>query len=121
MNIVQDANTTKERSMISFVVVTMIKTTKVHLSHGINCARVLDIKRCVHFVIKKRCKFSKYKPIKIHHILYGYGWWFGKTFFFFKGGLVIVPIYAECGNAIYAKSGKLICPSPVPRFPYLCR
>lgn len=56
----------------------------------------------------KMNKLQKYKPIKIHHILYSYGWWFGSTFFFFKRGLVIVPVYAECKNAIYASNGEII-------------
>lgn len=52
----------------------------------------------------------KFLPIKIHHQFYGYGWWFGKKFYFWDdlSGIVIVPCYAECNNTVYAYSGNKI-------------
>lgn len=54
---------------------------------------------------------TKYKPIKIHHIFFGYGYWW-KDYFFFIGKhstcFAIVPMYRECTNAVYASNGKVI-------------
>lgn len=41
---------------------------------------------------------KRYKPIKIFHIKYGYGWWFGNYFFFIgKGSTMfgIMPMFME--------------------------
>lgn len=47
---------------------------------------------------------KKYKPIRIFNIHYGYGYWWGKYFFFIGKNAVdfaIVPMYRELGNSTY--------------------
>lgn len=51
---------------------------------------------------------KKYLPVRIHHINYSYGWWFGDRFYFWCGGPVIVPMYNELHRAVYAYSGNSI-------------
>lgn len=54
---------------------------------------------------------SKYKPIKIFHIVYGYGYWWGSYFFFIGKHSVqfaIVPMAMEHLKAIYANNGRNI-------------
>ena len=51
---------------------------------------------------------KRYLPIKIFHIFYGYGWWWGKKFIFFRSGLYIVSCSIECINASYASNGHEI-------------
>lgn len=54
---------------------------------------------------------KKYKPIRIHHIFYGYGYWWGNYFFFIgkhSTCFAIVPMYRECLGATYAKNGHII-------------
>ena len=56
-------------------------------------------------------RFKKYLPIRIHHIKYSYGWWFGDAFFFFEKHwcpIKIVPMCLEFHNAVFAKTGKTI-------------
>lgn len=51
---------------------------------------------------------SKYKPIKIFHDHFSYGWWFGSYFFFLrKNRFAIVPMWYLCAVTTYA-NGKLI-------------
>ena len=54
---------------------------------------------------------KKYKPIRIHHLYYGYGYWWGSYFFFIgKHSTVfaIVPMSREHNGAIYANNGNII-------------
>ena len=54
---------------------------------------------------------SKYKPIKIFHIYYGYGYWWGRYFFFIGKHSVqfaIVLMAMEHLKAIYANNGHNI-------------
>ena len=54
---------------------------------------------------------KKYKPIRIHHLYYGYGYWLGSYFFFIgKHSTVfaIVPMSREHNGAIYANNGNII-------------
>ena len=54
---------------------------------------------------------KKYKPIRIHHLYYGYGYWWGSYFFFIgKHSTVfsIMPMYIECHRAVYANNGHII-------------
>lgn len=51
---------------------------------------------------------SKYKPIKIFHDHFSYGWWFGSYFFFLgKNRFAIVPMWFLYAVTTYA-NGKLI-------------
>ena len=54
---------------------------------------------------------KRYRPIKIHHIYFGYGYWW-RDYFFFIGKhstcFAIVPMAKEHGNAIYASNGNAI-------------
>lgn len=50
---------------------------------------------------------KKYLPIKIHHIYFSYGWWWGNKAFFLKS-FSIVPISYICTDAIYASNGRII-------------
>lgn len=54
---------------------------------------------------------KKYKPIRIHHLYYGYGYWWG-SYFFFMGKhstvFAIVPMFRECHYAMYANNGNII-------------
>lgn len=52
--------------------------------------------------------FLKYKPIRVHHPYFSYGWWWGKTLLFFNGEITIIPVSFLIGNMIYAKNGKII-------------
>lgn len=60
---------------------------------------------------KYNMKMRKYKPIRIHHIYYGYEYWWGK-YFFFSGKsattFAIVPMPFECHNAVYVSTGRVI-------------
>lgn len=47
---------------------------------------------------------KKYLPIRIHHIIYGYGYWFGARFYFWHKGPIIVPMWNEHNNAVYSYS-----------------
>ena len=54
---------------------------------------------------------KKYKPIRIHHLYYGYGYWWGSYFFFIgkhSTDFAIVPMCRECHYAIYANNGNII-------------
>ena len=51
---------------------------------------------------------KKYLPIRIHHIKFAYGYWFGANFYFWCKGPVIVPMWHEFHNAVYAYSGNKI-------------
>ena len=55
---------------------------------------------------------KKYLPIKVHHIYFGYGWWWGSKVYFrdkiYGGGIFIVPLAKECKKMVYANNGKLI-------------
>lgn len=54
---------------------------------------------------------KKYKPIRIFHLYYGYGYWWGSYFFFIgkhSTALAIVPMFRECCYAIYASNGNKI-------------
>ena len=54
---------------------------------------------------------KKYKPIRIHHIFYGYGYWWGSSFFFigkYSACFAIVPMWLEHRRAIYASNGESI-------------
>ena len=51
---------------------------------------------------------KKYKPIRIHHINYGYGYWWGSYFFFIGRQatcFAIVPMFMECDKTIYTHNG----------------
>lgn len=41
---------------------------------------------------------KKYLPIKIHHIYFSYGWWFGSKAFFLNS-FTIVPISYICNDS----------------------
>ena len=49
---------------------------------------------------------KRFKPIKVFHINFGYGWWWGSTVFFTN--CVIVPFWFVCENLEYASTGKSI-------------
>ena len=54
---------------------------------------------------------KKYKPIRIHHLYYGYGYWWGSYFFFIdkrSTAFAIMPMSNECRYAIYANNGNII-------------
>lgn len=53
---------------------------------------------------------KRFLPIRIHHIYYAYGWWWGKKFYFLnkEDGIIIVDMPRECLNAIYANNGNTI-------------
>ena len=54
---------------------------------------------------------KKYMPIRIHHLYYGYGYWWGSYFFFIdkhSTAFAIVPMCMECQYAIYANNGHII-------------
>ena len=54
---------------------------------------------------------KKYKPIRIHHLFYGYGYWWGNYFFFIgkhSTGFAIVPMCGDHHRAIYANNGHAI-------------
>ena len=54
---------------------------------------------------------KKYKPITIHHLYYGYGYWWGSYFFFIgkhSTAFAIVPMCREHQYAIYANNGNII-------------
>lgn len=54
---------------------------------------------------------KKYKPIRIHHLYYGYGYWWGSYFFFIgkhSTTFDIMPMYRECHRATYANNGYII-------------
>ena len=54
---------------------------------------------------------KKYLPIKVHHIYFGYGWWWGSKVYFYDrihGGLFIVPLAKECTYMVQARNGKTI-------------
>ncbi len=54
---------------------------------------------------------KKYIPIKVFHIQFGYGYWFGsKMYFFGKGStcFAIVPISFICKDTIYASNGNIV-------------
>ena len=54
---------------------------------------------------------KKYLPIKVHHIYFGYGWWWGSKVYFrdrIHGGIFIVPLEKECPIMVYAHNGKVI-------------
>ena len=53
-------------------------------------------------------EFKKYLPIRIHHINFGYGYWFGANFYFWCKGPVIVPMWHELHKVVYAYSGNKI-------------
>ena len=50
---------------------------------------------------------KKYLPIKIHHIYFSYGWWFGSKAFF-PNSFTIVPISYICNDTIYTSNGNII-------------
>lgn len=54
---------------------------------------------------------KKYKPIRIHHLYYGYGYWWGRYFFFIgkhSTNFTIMPMWMECHRATYANNGNTI-------------
>lgn len=54
---------------------------------------------------------KKFLPIKIHHIFYGYGYWWWDYFLFIgkhSTCFAVVPMCRECTNAIYGLNGKII-------------
>lgn len=54
---------------------------------------------------------KKYKPIRIHHLYYGYGYWWGSYFFFIgkhSTAFAIMPMWRECHYAMYANNGFII-------------
>ena len=53
---------------------------------------------------------KRFLPIRIHHIYYSYGWWWGRKFYFFDiiYGLNIVDMSREYHNAIYANNYRKI-------------
>ena len=54
---------------------------------------------------------KKYLPIKVPHIYFGSGWWWGSKGYFrdrIYGGIFIVPLAKECQKMCYAHNGKLI-------------
>ena len=51
---------------------------------------------------------KRFLPIRIHHIYYSYGWWWGRKFYFFEDGLYIVSMAKEAFSAIYANNGGTI-------------
>lgn len=58
-------------------------------------------------------KISKYKPIRIFSIRYGYGWWWKEHFFFVGKGSVcfaIIPMWSMCKDVEYVfdKGGIII-------------
>ena len=54
---------------------------------------------------------KKYKPIRIHHSYYGYGYWW-RDYFFFIGKhstcFAIVPMSIECHKAVYVNNWHII-------------
>lgn len=57
----------------------------------------------------KRLKL--YKPIKVHHLKFGFGWWFGKRVYFISKHsttFAIVPLSFICTDSIYASNGNII-------------
>lgn len=55
-------------------------------------------------------KLRKYKPIKVHHIVFGYGWWFGEHVYFIKrgNGFAIIPLFYICKDCIYDSNGNIV-------------
>ncbi|MBR6031316.1 MAG: hypothetical protein IKP36_05065 [Bacteroidaceae bacterium] len=54
---------------------------------------------------------KKYRPIKVFHIQFGYGYWFGeKVYFFGKGSttFAIVPLSFICKDTCYASNNNLV-------------
>lgn len=54
---------------------------------------------------------KKYKPIRIHHMYFGYGYWWKDYFFFFgkrATRFAVVPMFRELMYAVYANNGKKI-------------
>ena len=53
---------------------------------------------------------ERYLPIRIHHIYFAYGWWWGEKFYFFsrKYGLEMMSMAKESKDAIYARNGNCI-------------
>ena len=54
---------------------------------------------------------KKYKPIRIHHLYYGYGYWWGSYFFFIgrhSTVFAIMPMCHHCHYAAYASNGHTI-------------
>ena len=58
---------------------------------------------------------KRFLPIRIHHIYFGYGWWWGKKFYFFsrKYGLEMMFMAWGCKDAIYVQNCKRIGDGPV--------
>lgn len=55
-------------------------------------------------------RLKKYLPIKIHHIMYSYGWWIGDKFIFFEKHWIpfnVMPMSLEYKRTTFAK-GKNI-------------
>lgn len=50
---------------------------------------------------------KRFKPIRIFSVDYGYGWWFGRHFFFFHP-FVVIPMYSHHFRCSY-EDGKEIC------------
>lgn len=55
-------------------------------------------------------KISKFKPIRIFSIEYGYGWWWKNYFYFGSTAFAIVPMYRYCLGVEYVfdKGGRII-------------
>lgn len=55
-------------------------------------------------------KLKNYKPIKVHHITFGYGYWFCSHVYFFKrgNGFAIIPIFFICRDCIYESNGHIV-------------
>lgn len=54
---------------------------------------------------------KRYNPIRVHHIYFGYGYWWGeKVYFIGKGStcFAIMPISYIVMNTIYASNGKKV-------------
>ena len=49
---------------------------------------------------------KRFKPIKVFHLNFCYGWWFGITVFF--RNCVIVPFWYVCDDLEYTSIGKNI-------------